>query len=121
MTQEALAATRALEAEIRTPVSWAERLFARRGVRLVWVGAATVLLAAPIMLLAYGMSERQGMDRLFEVAAERLELYAGALDSELRRIAPYRPCWPWTKTWPRSSNPCPTPHRASVPAASWRA
>lgn len=88
MTQQAPATGPSPEAKNRTLAPWVGRLFARRGVRLVWVGAATVLLAVPIMLLAYRVSERQGMDRLFEVAAERLELYAGALDSELRRIEP---------------------------------
>jgi len=88
MTQKAPEQGRATEAKTRTLALWVGRLFARRGVRLVWVGAATLLLAVPVMFLAYRLSERQGMDRVFEVAAERLELYAGALDSELRRIEP---------------------------------
>jgi len=62
------------------------RKTAHRGIAAAWVGLATALLAVVAMVLSYRWSERQGMDRLFEVAAERLELYAGALESELRRV-----------------------------------
>ena len=64
------------------------RLRLRPRPRLAWVGMATLLLALPVMLLSHRLSQQQGMDRLFEVAAERLELYAGALESELRRMDP---------------------------------
>jgi two-component system C4-dicarboxylate transport sensor histidine kinase DctB len=51
------------------------------------VGLATLVLAVGGMVLGYQWSEREGMDRLFEVATERLELYAGGLESELGRTA----------------------------------
>ncbi|MBH9575287.1 sensor histidine kinase [Inhella proteolytica] len=49
--------------------------------------AATLALAALGFSLSYRLSERAGLERLAELAVERLELYAGTLEGELGRLA----------------------------------
>jgi two-component system C4-dicarboxylate transport sensor histidine kinase DctB len=85
---EALPTTSTPRADSRIPEAQSGRKPARPRLRLAWVGLATLLLALPVMLLSHRVSQQQGMERLFEVAAERMELYAGALESEVRRMDP---------------------------------
>lgn len=87
MTESAASAAPG-DAADHTPAPREVRKTARRGLGAAWVGLVTLLLAVAAMVAGYRFSERQGMDRLFEVAIERLELYAGALEAELRRVDP---------------------------------
>jgi two-component system, NtrC family, C4-dicarboxylate transport sensor histidine kinase DctB len=54
---------------------------------VVLAAIATVGLAALAMAVSYRLSERNGLERLAELAVERLELYAASLESELGRLS----------------------------------
>jgi len=58
-----------------------------RSAPAAWIALATALLMALGALLAYRWSLNAGIERLADVATERLELYAAALESELGRLA----------------------------------